>query len=115
MTRSHTQHAAVETMIEAFKEKNGCDIQCYSQDPQYDDADKKILNSIGITMLDDPKGFLEIDSNTLVFTVSPNVPVKQIIADVQWPGAMLWNTVKLNDKTKWEKKLDSQGKEVWIR
>jgi hypothetical protein len=30
--------------------------------------------------------FLEVDSNTLVISVSPNVHVKQVIADVQWLG-----------------------------
>ena len=109
------QHAAVETMVEALKEKHGYDIQCYGQDPRYNDIDKEFLNSIDITPLADPKGFLEIDSNTLVFSVGPNVPVKQIVADVQWPGAMLWDTVKpeSEEETEWKREI-IDGKECWV-
>ncbi|RDW87107.1 uncharacterized protein DSM5745_03749 [Aspergillus mulundensis] len=90
------------------------EIKCYAQDPAYNDTDQALLRSIGIQPLDDPKGFLAIDEETLVFSVSPNVPVKQIVADVQWPGAMLWNTVCAEERdSKWEKKV-RDGEEVWI-
>ncbi len=89
-------------------------IKCYAQDPAYNDIDQALLRSIGIEPLDDPKGFLEIDENTLVFSVSPNVPVKQVVADVQWPGAMIWNTVSLEEKeARWEKKM-RDGEEFWV-
>jgi hypothetical protein len=103
----YMQHAAIETMAEIVRDKGSGNIQYYAQDPAYTDIDKEFLKSIGITPLDDPKGFLEVDENTLVFSVSPNVPVRQIIADVQWPAAMLWNTVEPEraEKTKWEKVL----------
>ncbi|KAL6235074.1 hypothetical protein BDW75DRAFT_251094 [Aspergillus navahoensis] len=94
-------------------EKND-EIKCYAQDPAYTEADRSLLRSIGIQPLDDPKGFLEIDDETLVFSVSPNVPVKQIVADVQWPGAMIWNTVAEEEKeARWEKKV-RDGEEFWI-
>jgi hypothetical protein len=92
--RSHTQHAAVRTIAKTLKRTTGRDIQCFVQDPVYSETDKEFLRSIGIVVLDDPKGFLEVGTDTLVFTVSPNVPVKQIIADLQWPAAMIWDTVK---------------------
>lgn len=90
------------------------DIKCYAQDPAYNDVDQALLRNIGIEPLDDPKGFLEIDEDTLVFSVSPNVPVKQVVADVQWPGAMIWNTVSLEEKeARWEKKM-RDGEEFWV-
>ncbi|KAL4974118.1 hypothetical protein BDW66DRAFT_92205 [Aspergillus desertorum] len=90
------------------------EIKCYAQDPAYTEADRSLLRSIGIQPLDDPKGFLEIDDETLVFSVSPNVPVKQIVADVQWPGAMIWNTVAEEEQeARWEKKL-RDGEEFWV-
>ncbi|KAL4919049.1 hypothetical protein BDW62DRAFT_210001 [Aspergillus aurantiobrunneus] len=93
---------------------DGGGIRCYAQDPAYNDVDKALLRSIGIEPLDDPKGFLEIDEYTLVFSVSPNVPVKQVVADVQWPGAMIWNTVSFEDKeARWEKKV-RDGEEFWV-
>ncbi|KAL4930382.1 SRR1 family protein [Aspergillus undulatus] len=90
------------------------EIKCYAQDPAYNDVDMTLLRSIGIEPLDDPKGFLEIDEHTLVFSVSPNVPVKQIVADVAWPGAMIWNTVAREEEvTQWEKK-ERDGEEFWV-
>jgi hypothetical protein len=88
--------------------------QSSTEDPVYDAIDKEFLRSIGITPLD-PKGFLEVDSKTLVFSVSPNVPVKQIITDVQWPGALLWDTVKpeREEKAQWTKEI-MFGESMWV-
>ena len=101
------QHASVETMAEVLKEKGGCEITCFAQDPAYSDVDKEFLKSIGITPVNDPKGFLEVDSKTLVFSASPDVPVREIIIDIQHPAAMLWNTVRTEPekekKREWEK------------
>lgn len=95
-------------------EVDGDEVKCYAQDPAYNDVDQALLRGIGIEPLDDPKGFLEIDEDTLVFSVSPNVPVKQVVADVQWPGAMIWNTVSLEEKeARWEKKM-RDGEEFWV-
>ncbi|KAH1719303.1 hypothetical protein KXX35_006201 [Aspergillus fumigatus] len=116
--RSHTQHAAVGTMVQALKARqdNGTEeIRCFAQDPAYDEVDIALLRSIDITPLDDPKGFLAVDESTLVFCVSPNVPVKQIIADVQWPAAMIWNTVRPSepDVAKWEQRVRN-GQVTWV-
>ncbi|KAL4816063.1 hypothetical protein BDW67DRAFT_185204 [Aspergillus spinulosporus] len=96
------------------EENEDDEIKCYAQDPAYSEADWSLLRSIGIQPLDDPKGFLEIDEETLVFSVSPNVPVKQIVADVQWPGAMIWNTVAEEEReARWEKKVRDR-EEFWV-
>ncbi|KAL4955089.1 hypothetical protein BDW69DRAFT_193524 [Aspergillus filifer] len=116
--RAHAQHAAVRTMARVLS--NGAahsdlgDIRCFVQDPAYTEVDTSLLRTLGIEPLDDPKGFLEIDDETLVFSVSPNVPVKQIVADVAWPGLMVWNTVSLEEKeAQWEKKV-RDGEEYWV-
>lgn len=41
---------------------------------------------------DDPSGFLEVDKNTLVFSIGPTVPVKEIICDMHMPAGMVWKT-----------------------
>ncbi|KAL3469427.1 hypothetical protein BJX99DRAFT_241333 [Aspergillus californicus] len=109
------EKGAEEQEQEQEEEEEGeGEIKCYAQDPAYTDVDAALLTSIGITPLDDPKGFLEIDEHTLVFSVSPNVPVKQIVADVQWPGAMVWNTVSLEEaEAQWEKQ-ERDGEEFWV-
>ncbi|KKK23058.1 hypothetical protein ARAM_004828 [Aspergillus rambellii] len=117
-TRSHAQHAAIGSMVETLTRRgiNGDqEIKCYAQDPAYNDVDQDLLRSLGIVPLDDPKGFLEIDASTLVFSVSPNIPVKQVVVDVQWPAAMIWNTVnpEENENSRWEKQMRN-GEEFWV-
>ena len=105
--RSLTQHAVCKTMAEELSRLRSSSISCYAQDPAYTDIDRQVLRSIGIIPINDPKGFLRVDRNTLVFSVSPDVPVRQIVADSQWPQAMLWNTVQpeKDEKIEWTKKV----------
>ncbi|KAE8341387.1 hypothetical protein BDV24DRAFT_174779 [Aspergillus arachidicola] len=104
-TRTHTQHAAVETMVASLAKRglNGSqEIKCYAQDLEYDEVDQEFLRSIGITTLKDPKGFLEVDEHGLVFSVCPDTPVKQIVTDLHWPAAMIWDTVTPSEKNQTE-------------
>jgi hypothetical protein len=89
-------------MAAALSQLTGHGIQCFVQDPAYGAADMEFLQGLGFTILSDPKGFLEIDENTLVFSISPNVPIKQIVSDVQWPAMMIWNTVEPKEEEKIE-------------
>jgi hypothetical protein len=43
--RSHTQHAAIETVARVLKGKGACDICCYAQDPAYDDVERKFFGT----------------------------------------------------------------------
>ncbi|KAI1418486.1 hypothetical protein F5Y13DRAFT_196292 [Hypoxylon sp. FL1857] len=65
--------------------------RCYAQDPSYSEQEKQILEAMGITVLDDPKGFLEADESSVVISISPNVPVRQIIADTSRPALIIWD------------------------
>ncbi|KAH7133816.1 hypothetical protein EDB81DRAFT_859313 [Dactylonectria macrodidyma] len=115
--RSYTQHAAALTMVDVLKARTGCDIQCYAQEPIYTDICRKILGSHGIKVLDGVKGFLEVDETTLVFSVSPNIPVKQIITDLARPAIMVWNRVRPEKpgKTEWTKqRYGSDGGFMWM-
>ncbi|KAK3935943.1 hypothetical protein QBC46DRAFT_297140 [Diplogelasinospora grovesii] len=87
------QHALILT-IRDFLAKRGHVVQCYAQDPIYTDIDRQALDEHGITVLDDPKGFLEIDEETVVISQYPDIPVRQITADITRPALMIWNTVK---------------------
>ncbi|KAK8111688.1 uncharacterized protein PG998_008145 [Apiospora kogelbergensis] len=64
---------------------------CYVQDPAYSDRDKDVLKSLGITTLEDPAGFFEADDRSIVLSFYPNVPVKQIIADLCRPAVIIWS------------------------
>jgi hypothetical protein len=99
--RSHVQTAAIKTIASALTkhpEANDYDIPCYSQDPDYTDPDIELLKRLGVIPLQDPRGFIEVDENTLVYTVAPDVPVRQIVADLQWPAALICNTIRAKEE-----------------
>ncbi|KAF2092509.1 hypothetical protein NA57DRAFT_82225 [Rhizodiscina lignyota] len=102
------QHAAIVTIAEVLKEKGGREAACMSfcQDPAYSSTDKELLEDLNVTVLESPMGFLEIDSNSIVVSISPNVPVKQIVADDRshWPAMMIWARI---DSTEQEKEMYS--------
>jgi hypothetical protein len=93
------QTALLVTVRKWLKERNqNDDIFCYMQDPMNTSVDREILADIGFEMIDDPRGWLEIDERSVVLSVFPNVPVKEIIADTARPAIVIWNRVKSDDK-----------------
>jgi hypothetical protein len=60
-------------------------------------VDREVLTDIGFEMIDDPRGWLEIDERSVVLSVAPNVPVKEIIADTARPAVVIWNRVPNED------------------
>ncbi|EYE94765.1 uncharacterized protein EURHEDRAFT_412584 [Aspergillus ruber CBS 135680] len=110
-----TQHMALLTIAKILEQQNGGrKVKCYTQDPVNKGVGNESLKTLGITSLDDPKGFLEVDDKTLVVSIHPNVPVRQVIADLQYPAAMLWNTVEEPVKREWEQKIMDDGDVTWI-
>jgi hypothetical protein len=73
------------------------DIPCYVQDPIYTDTDRLMLDKHGVKTLDDPDGFLEVDNSSLVISCGSNAPVKQIVSDIAYPAAIIWDTMQSND------------------
>lgn len=113
--RALVQHSAIKTIVTVLEEQNGGRrVECYAQDPANNEMGDQFLKIVGITPLSDPKGFLEVDENTLVISANPNVPVRQILADIQWPTAMLWNTVEEEKRGEWEKVMIA-GRPTWKR
>lgn len=94
--QSIAQHALILTIKSVLQNKNpGAygEISCYAQDPVYSDVDRAVLEGAGIRILEDPHGFLEVDDSSVVIAFAPNVPVRQIVADVSRPAIMIWNKV----------------------
>lgn len=87
------QHALILGIANALQKAYGHEIRCFSQEPLYTDNDKIFLCEKGITVLEDPMAFLEVDKETLVISIAPNVCVKQILADLTRPAVMMWNEV----------------------
>lgn len=66
-------------------------ICCYAQQHHdLSDAAIRTLEDAGITVLRDPHGFLEVDDETVVVSINPDVPVRQIVADIARPVALVW-------------------------
>ncbi|ATY62317.1 Sensitivity To Red Light Reduced-SRR1 [Cordyceps militaris] len=104
--RAAWQHAAALTMAETLTRAQGGggdEVRCYTQDPVYADVEKQLLAALGFEILEDPKGFLAVDDRTLVFSVTPNVPVRQIVADMVWPAAMVWDVIDKDRDDEWER------------
>lgn len=85
--RSMSQHAlmlAIRDLVEASYRKLRT-VQCFAQDPIYCPVDKEVLEDADITVLNDPRIWLEIDEGSVVISVWPNIPVLEIIADIARP------------------------------
>ncbi|CAI7670689.1 unnamed protein product [Penicillium crustosum] len=96
--RSASQHALLITMTEWLQERDHKEkVLFYSQDPEYSEVDEKILEEAGIEVIEDPRGWLEVDENSIVLSIAPNVPVKEIITDIARPAVIIWCRVEFMD------------------
>jgi len=83
--------------------KNNNLVECIVQDPAYIEADEKILAEEDIKVVEDPHAFLQIDDDSAIISVYPNVPVKEIVADVARPAFILWCYDSRREETSWTK------------
>ncbi|KAK4452755.1 hypothetical protein QBC34DRAFT_492253 [Podospora aff. communis PSN243] len=51
------------------------------QDPSYTDVDRGALAKEGVKVVNDPRGFLEVDAGTVVVSMWATIPVLDVIAD----------------------------------
>jgi hypothetical protein len=99
------QHALILTMRDILENQPGQSseqaktIQCFAQDPVYTEADDAVFGNAGITVPRDPRAFLEVDDQSLVISFAPNVPVRQIIADIAQPAVIIWDRVMSEAET----------------
>ena len=94
-------HALILTVCKLLNYKQSNDspysISAWAQDPAYGPVDAAILAEFGVSLLENPDGFLITDDSTLVLSFAPDIPVKQIITELSRPAAMLWNKVTENE------------------
>ena len=96
--RAASQHGLLLTLKEWLQQRNPKEeIPCYAQDPIYNSMDKQILGEAGGEVIDDPRGWLEVDEQSMMISVAPNVPVKEIITDIARPAVIIWCRVEFND------------------
>jgi hypothetical protein len=92
--RSVFQHALVSVLRQKFSISSSA----YVQDPAYTQRDRNILHSAGLTVLEDPQGLLELDEYSILLAISPNIPIKDIVADICRPGIIIWNSLTPNSR-----------------
>lgn len=93
---SITQHALILTIKSILQRKKLAgdeEIMCYAQDPVYTDVERAILEGVGIHVLEDPHALLEVDQSSIVISISPGIPVRQIVTDIARPAIMIWDKV----------------------
>ncbi|KAI1173502.1 hypothetical protein F4777DRAFT_600513 [Nemania sp. FL0916] len=88
---SLTQYALLLSLRELVMEHSGnVDVPCVAQDPALSTNAITALNNAGIGVAEDPYGFLEVDDLTIVVSISPNIPIKQIITEIARPVGIIW-------------------------
>lgn len=104
--RAMTQHAAALTMAAVLGGRLGTGpLPVLAQNPAYSPMAKRLLADEGIEVVGGhgSLAFTHVDDDTLVFSCNPNIPVKQVVADIARPAAMIWNRVTpaAEEKTEW--------------
>jgi hypothetical protein len=78
------------------------EIKCYAQDPIYTPVDEQVLGEAGFTVVDDPRAFLEVDGSSVVIAIAPDIPIRQIVADIARPAIMIWEKFPVTDIDRFE-------------
>lgn len=97
LRRSMTQHAAALTLATLFGELIGTEpLPVLVQDPAYTPESKQVLTEVGFEVVGGlgALGFTHVDDDTVVMSCSPDVPVKQVVADIARPAVLIWNKVR---------------------
>lgn len=90
------QHAMLLTLREWVIQRSAGS-PCYTQDPVYTEVDHAILAEHGAEVIEDPRAWLEMDEQSIVVSISSNVPVREMVADLTRPAVIIWNRVTDND------------------
>ncbi|KAI1859063.1 hypothetical protein JX265_010540 [Neoarthrinium moseri] len=113
-----TQHAAALTIAEVLGQQLQRDpLPIYAQDPAYSPTATRILEEKGINVVGGcgSLAFTLVDDDTVVFSCHPNIAVKQIVADIARPVAMLWNRVtpEEEENSRWTVEIVN-GEKIFI-
>ncbi|GJN82110.1 hypothetical protein PLIIFM63780_005647 [Purpureocillium lilacinum] len=95
---SGMQHALLVSLADLLEKQAGRPVRRIVQEPIYLDTCKEALRARGVEIAEPETGFLLVDERTLVITVSCNVPVRQIVADLARPAGMIWNRVEPEER-----------------
>lgn len=107
LERCAAQHAVIEEIRTYIEMNGGSSIRSYAQEPEYTSEDvAKILGDLQVERLHDPNGLLEIDDQTLVFSIDPDFALLQIIADIAKPAMLFYKAIE--EHPEWEDCKDAE-------
>ena len=86
--RTSVQHAMLLTIRDVIRKQS--DVPCYIQDPAYTLTDVDILSGVGLTVLGDPNGLLEMDDTSVVVSIAPDFALKEVLVDLAKPAIIIW-------------------------
>ncbi|KAK3393420.1 hypothetical protein B0H63DRAFT_531186 [Podospora didyma] len=66
-------------------------VGCVAQAPLYQEDDKRTVRDEGVSVVDDPVGFLLVDDESVVMSINPTVPIRNIVGELAKPALMIWN------------------------
>lgn len=66
-----------------------CEVKCFAQDPLYVLVDIQVLKRVGITVLEDPRAFLEVADTSAIISIEPGFPLEDVIVDIARPAVMI--------------------------
>lgn len=95
---SFLQHILILSLKDILSSVTGAEIQCFAQDPIYSAIDKQLLCQHGISVVVHPQGFLHVDNSSIVISIAPNIPVKQIITELARPAVIIWDRISGDPK-----------------
>ncbi|KAK7014710.1 hypothetical protein R3P38DRAFT_3573570 [Favolaschia claudopus] len=110
--RSVRQHALIIAIKNMLESREKSRIEVYAQDPAYSEVDKELLNAYGISVIADPRGFLRVTSESIVVSISPNIPIRQIVADISRPAVIIWDRVEGTRESATAKWTDPESERV---
>ncbi|KIE03590.1 hypothetical protein MAJ_00121, partial [Metarhizium majus ARSEF 297] len=102
--RCSEQHALMLTLAKMLQEHTGNSVKCFAQDPAYSNTCKDILGKRDVDIVHGDTGFLLVDENSIVLSISPNVPVRQVIADLTRPAMMVCNMISKPTRSEWRRR-----------
>ncbi|KAJ8129826.1 hypothetical protein O1611_g3804 [Lasiodiplodia mahajangana] len=89
---SFIQHAFVST-IHSILVRRGtlpASAEKYVQDPAYSSRCKDLIQSVGFTIIDDPRAWLDMDESSVLVSINADITVEDIVADLCRPGIIIW-------------------------
>ncbi|KAI1345893.1 hypothetical protein F5Y01DRAFT_320293 [Xylaria sp. FL0043] len=97
--QSIIQHALVSAIRSNLLQRGimSASSKLYVQDRSYTQVDRSVLSSTGFKVVSDPDAFLMLDDSSVLVSIDPCIPVKQIVADICRPAIIIWNKAR-NDE-----------------